>query len=1143
MGDFNIPAGYSGSFKASGGSNIWTGEDNEEIFEGHTEISTNISPVTTMVKGFMDDGDSVEDSKTATYNLVRSCGVDLNKEDLFGVSASKRLSQNDDISSTMFAAFNAVNNLQKSLVAAVRADVENEGFEEGLEVIRIKTMQKLRVSIKSKGEGMDIDGVIEEALEASNELVGRSIENSRKIIVREEISLRVQKIVSADMQEEGEGEIPSLQQRISDIENEAREGWSDSIIEEAVVIAKEEGMSDEEFSELLDQMQNNYRGEFIEKQATKEVVSYETSIVMYQVEKEAVEEAKKEAKKAEEEAKKAEEEAKKAEEEAKKAEEAAAAAKAEADADDAQAKADAEAMEAAKAKADAEAAEKAKADAEAAEKAKAEEEAEEPVVEEITVEDVAFKKEEFIDGLPALTGSESIEDTLVFLQQQYDSVLSQQFHPDLSRIIEDSIRYHYNDVLNEDWDLIDLNMIPFQIWRSIIQDTDFAMKEESSFPAASQLKLRMDQHQSNYQTNATRYLSEYEVDGELWKKREGLNQQLRFNIGNLIIEEMAAYIPTKIEDISRTWVPFESLDISNVDRINGMVTLSFNDDEVKSSYLAGEYTFETSRGTLPMTSTLWVEIPEWVVVNNDGDSLTLDVKIGRDTYGLNGHLGLYIIKAPGHDYANPLLAYVGISECGKYKLEAFKVSYNSCCLQPHNMSAGDGSHVNNVSDKSMTYVTGFNSPTITDVIYWNDREGTAFNTVAEYVSTVGDETLDNNGWSYFGEDSSGIDYFNQLNLMSVGNNTDERVPVCGDGYTKIEHMFFDRISTGVMEEILSENAFAKFDVEKGKTLIYQLDGEEFKLYSGYVYSDYNNVARTSEDKYRYAGYVDTYGCVEGVLLTNVESRTNFGFGEPSRGYSDCSGSERSHVIVKSAYNLRVGWTISDHWDGYKIILKDSAGSILHSEIQQGGSASVIANAFATHIGTDGSYMLEYTLDVEAKELTIQHVLKGYHGGLGQFGIAEDGGTFSWDWEVCLDSDNDGFYDEIDLDPNDPNLWGDYDGDGIDDDNDPFPFDVGTVYSILENVETLEKIAYNVNMTNFMEEDEEFILLVYPEKGGKESGPSLTLFTISEIIHEETDLPKASLSGNWSFNVISEGDVGLDVLNEMKQKYSEKGGKK
>ena len=316
MGEFAIPAGYSGSFKASGGSNVWTGEENTEVFKGHTEISLNISPVTTMVKGFMDDGDSVEDAKTATVNLVKACGVNLEKEDLFGISASKRLSQNDDVSSTLFAAFNAVNNLQKSLVAAVRADVENEGIEEGLEAIHNKTMEKLRIAVKSKGAEMSIDEVIEESLEASKEFVGRSIESSRKRIVREEISLRVSKIVGKDMQIEGEGEIPSLQQRISDIENQAREGWSDSIIEEAIVIAKEEGMSEEEFDKLLDKMQNDHRGEFISKQAEKEAVSYENSILMYKAEKEAVEAEREAKKKADEEAKKkAEEEAKKKERE------------------------------------------------------------------------------------------------------------------------------------------------------------------------------------------------------------------------------------------------------------------------------------------------------------------------------------------------------------------------------------------------------------------------------------------------------------------------------------------------------------------------------------------------------------------------------------------------------------------------------------------------------------------------------------------------------------------------------------------------------------------------------------------------------------------------------------------------------------
>ena len=322
MGEFAIPAGYSGSFKASGGSNVWTGEENKEVFKGHTDISLNISPVTTMVKGFMDDGDSVEDAKTATVNLVKACGVNLEKEDLFGVSASKRLSQNDDVSSTLFAAFNAVNNLQKSLVAAVRADVENEGIEEGLEAIRTKTMQKLRISVKSKGAEMSIDEVIEESLEASKEFVGRSIESSRKRIVSQEIQLRVQKIVDADMQVEGEGEIPTLLKRISDIEDEAREGFSDAIIEEAIVIAKEEGMSEEQFEKLLEKMQDEERESYIVKQAEKEAVSYENSILMYKAEKEAVEAEREAKKKAEEEAKKkAEEEAReKAAEEAKKKE-------------------------------------------------------------------------------------------------------------------------------------------------------------------------------------------------------------------------------------------------------------------------------------------------------------------------------------------------------------------------------------------------------------------------------------------------------------------------------------------------------------------------------------------------------------------------------------------------------------------------------------------------------------------------------------------------------------------------------------------------------------------------------------------------------------------------------------------------------
>lgn len=165
-----------------------------EEFEGHTSISKNVSPATTLAKKFVDQGDDVETAKSSTLKLVKSMGIELDKEDLFGDSASNRLLLDDDKSATIFAAFNAVNNLQRTLVETVNAEIKREGLEEDLKSIREKTMEKLVISIKSKGEEMSIDEVIGEALEASTHFVGNSIETAKKNIITSEIVEKSNKI-------------------------------------------------------------------------------------------------------------------------------------------------------------------------------------------------------------------------------------------------------------------------------------------------------------------------------------------------------------------------------------------------------------------------------------------------------------------------------------------------------------------------------------------------------------------------------------------------------------------------------------------------------------------------------------------------------------------------------------------------------------------------------------------------------------------------------------------------------------------------------------------------------------------------------------------------------------------------------------
>ena len=271
LGMFNIPVGYEGGFSASGGVNAWTSEEMDEswVIVGHTSISNDVSPLTDMAKHFMDDGDSVEIAMDNTVNLVKSMGVNLEKNDLFGQTVSERLANNDDKASTLSAAFNAVNNLQKSLIETIRLDVVSEGTLIELDIIKAKTIEKMVASIKSKGAEMSIDEVIAESLEASNDLLGRSIESTRKDIVTAELKLRVDKIVSADMQEEGEGVI-TLIERLNSIEKEAKDGHSMPVIDSVLNASKEDGMSEDDFEAHLLAEQNTIRGNFQIKMVEKD---------------------------------------------------------------------------------------------------------------------------------------------------------------------------------------------------------------------------------------------------------------------------------------------------------------------------------------------------------------------------------------------------------------------------------------------------------------------------------------------------------------------------------------------------------------------------------------------------------------------------------------------------------------------------------------------------------------------------------------------------------------------------------------------------------------------------------------------------------------------------------------------------------
>ena len=385
----------------------------------------------------------------------------------------------------------------------------------------------------------------------------------------------------------------------------------------------------------------------------------------------------------------------------------------------------------------------------------------------------------------------------------------------------------------------------------------------------------------------------------------------------------------------------------------------------------------------------------------------------------------------------------------------------------------------------------------------------------------------------------GWTYFTSVRLWEI--------KPCEVGFNKEESLFLNRISTGILQEELSENLYKKLDYDNGQVKFYELEGEEYKLFTGQAYELVEESHPDTESQLNNLGNARLHFFVNGIAIQDGIQRYNFGLRGYTTGYADCDGIERSRVLTVSGYDLGINWRAESHWEGMNIIFKDSNGTEMCNETI--GSVNPIANAFASAgLATNKQYLIEVTIDAESNTITLQHVLGGYHGGVGRYGVADENGAWNWDWSDCTDTDGDGFYDQVDVDPNDPGFWKDWDFDGLPDSVDPYPYDEGVAYTTVEDLETGEIVAYNADMTKWVSEDEEFIYVLYPAEGGKGKGeetpPTLHAYKVLSSYTESPDgVTKLTLNGNWRINNIEPGSDTIEMLNAYRSKYAGKGKKK
>ena len=579
-----------------------------------------------------------------------------------------------------------------------------------------------------------------------------------------------------------------------------------------------------------------------------------------------------------------------------------------------------------------------------------------------------------------------------------------------------------------------------------------------------------------------------------------------YSLLNYVDEKIAKANESKYDE--KQWVSIDDLKITLIDR--EFAKIDFKDSAKKASYEDGSYAskYEMSGVTVKLSD---------FDKNEEGSYITQYGFSHNTSKGYSGLLSEVLFNGNKGQY----ITYMVARPNGEIDLVATQVSLNNGRVQWDYKIGGEMLFEDvwaSVFGEGFIvhYKNGVSGRDSGVGTYWYlHKRGNTTETypnwyksqLSSFISQgIGDEMFADYRLygkykhSYNHSEEHGLrNIYSVNNFHSLSDNNKEVYAM--NEYYRLSDYYSTRESLGVMTEELSGDLYAKSDKDGSYPKIYTFDGESYSLYSGYVYHkhDNNEVATTSEQLWRERYYVSYFICIEGELM-NGSNRTysNFELGQ-FQGWKDCDGLERSKVALVSNsyftnqfYTAEInpafkGWSLSmENLTGEKTTVSlddyDSYFDVFRPEGVNQLSPIIIQYLNSNQSGW-GRYLWETNVDFENKVLSFKMVTSGFARGLGIIGITTDvNGKFNYEQELCLDTDGDGVYDQIDGWPNDPAYSYDYDGDGLPDETDPFPYDIDPTYSILTDLINGGNFVIPTSMVKFLNGYSEFVYVIEDKAG-------------------------------------------------------------
>ena len=556
-------------------------------------------------------------------------------------------------------------------------------------------------------------------------------------------------------------------------------------------------------------------------------------------------------------------------------------------------------------------------------------------------------------------------------------------------------------------------------------------------------------------------------------------------------------------------------------------------DNIKEvSTLGGNYYYELEEGAYEEIGT---------------NKFKVSILKGKDFAGQrNAFLPGLIYRAQDASWQSFAVLYVGLEECGSYTMTPITLSISTHGF--HNQHTVLHNEVDlTISNFRKLMYSPFSNyfgeihidgdsnldtfEDIKDSKYWNSR----FEVVEPQYAKV-------------------YDFFNGLSILNVG---DVRVNPC-DGYVKLESNnsnlgYYKTIEVvGPYDVEYKDCLYGKFNMEIQANEVFELVEGEYVKYSGKVYASSWNVPLTLADKIRENRNAEYYESVDGILL-RYNAHMNYGLGNSGRGFKTCEGLEKNDTYEVHGTYFASNRNLFPYWEGKTVILKEKDGTIISEQTVDKGLISQSSTGFLNS-GRHPNDQFLVSVNSNGSTVTITFESDSTYSNSSNYYSTDSKGKIDYQASTqCVDADGDQIPATVDLDDNDPSVGGDTDRDGIADHEDVFPFDAGTAYTLVRDIETNEQKVVNANLVKFAGTADYMFYIEYPSEGKEEkekeerSMPIIFGFEIISTSTEDYDvsLSRFNLEPGKRFNLDFSDQQSeiLERVQEVRNKYNsiEKGG--